>query len=127
MPDASQSSMADLFFQGEVGIRDSSVTGVQTCALPIYGFDLEFSLQVREAGRKLMVADLRVVHHRALELIGDLAVWVEAHIRLAEKWNGTLRDPVSDEPGWKRRARRAEAQREAARAVAMSESLKLDA
>ncbi len=92
-----------------------------------HGFDLDFSLQVREAGRKLMVADLRVVHHRALELIGDLAVWVEAHIRLAEKWNGTLRDPVSDEPGWKRRARRAEAQREAARAVAMSESLKLDA
>src|SRR5260370_28400951 len=24
------------FFQGEDGIRDSSVTGVQTCALPIY-------------------------------------------------------------------------------------------
>src|SRR5260370_36140573 len=25
------------FFQAEDGIRDSSVTGVQTCALPIYG------------------------------------------------------------------------------------------
>ena len=32
-----------------------------------------------------------------------------------------------DEDGWKRRARRAEARREAARAIAMSESLKLDA
>src|SRR5260370_36085934 len=30
------------FFQAEDGIRDSSVTGVQTCALPIY-FDLEFA------------------------------------------------------------------------------------
>src|SRR5207237_7753535 len=27
---------ADFFFQAEDGIRDSSVTGVQTCALPIY-------------------------------------------------------------------------------------------
>src|SRR5436189_3365433 len=25
------------FFQAEDGIRDTSVTGVQTCALPIYG------------------------------------------------------------------------------------------
>src|SRR5260370_16851270 len=25
-----------VFFQGEDGIRDSSVTGVQTCALPIF-------------------------------------------------------------------------------------------
>src|SRR5260370_26001519 len=29
------------FFQAEDGIRDSSVTGVQTCALPIFG-DLSF-------------------------------------------------------------------------------------
>ena len=27
------------FFQAEDGIRDSPVTGVQTCALPISGFD----------------------------------------------------------------------------------------
>src|SRR5260370_2186431 len=45
------------FFQAEDGIRDSSVTGVQTCALPIYmtitdsGSDLNFSLteQVSES------------------------------------------------------------------------------
>src|SRR5207253_5790590 len=30
------------FFQAEDGIRDGHVTGVQTCALPIY-FDLAFS------------------------------------------------------------------------------------
>src|SRR5437763_876261 len=28
------------FFQAEDGIRDTSVTGVQTCALPIFGMDL---------------------------------------------------------------------------------------
>src|SRR2546430_10112095 len=29
------------FFQAEDGIRDLTVTGVQTCALPIYGFLME--------------------------------------------------------------------------------------
>src|SRR5207237_399850 len=28
--------LLDFFFQAEDGIRDSSVTGVQTCALPIF-------------------------------------------------------------------------------------------
>jgi hypothetical protein len=74
-----------------------------------------------------MVEDLEVLHHRPIELVGDLAVWVEAHIKLAEKWHGTLHDSAADEQTWKRRARRAEARREAARAIAMSESLKLDA
>jgi len=92
-----------------------------------HGFDLDFSLQVRGAGRRLRIIDLRVVHHRSLELISDLEVWVEAHIRMSEKWDAVLADPVGDDMGWKRRARRAEARREAARAIAMSESLKLDA
>lgn len=92
-----------------------------------HGFDLDFSLQLREAGRRLVVEDLEIVHHRPIELVGDLAVWVEAHIRLAEKWDAALHDLPVDEETWKRRARRAEARREAARAIAMSESLKLDA
>ncbi len=92
-----------------------------------HGFDLDFSLALRQEGRRLVVADLEVLHHRPIELVGDLAVWVEAHIRLAEKWDGTLHDPPADDETWKRRGRRAEARREAARAIAMSESLKLDA
>ena len=92
-----------------------------------HGFDVDFSLQLRRAGRKLVVADLHVVHHRSLELISDLEVWIEAHIQMAHKWNGTFHGPIDDEHAWKRRARRAEARREAARAIAMSESLKLDA
>src|SRR5699024_11752669 len=31
------------FFQAEDGIRDRNVTGVQTCALPIYGETVEFN------------------------------------------------------------------------------------
>jgi Glycosyltransferase like family len=94
-----------------------------------HGFDLDFSLQVRATGRKLMVADLRVVHHRSLELVSDLDVWVEAHIRIAEKWSDVLDGdiPRDDDDSWKRRARRAEARREAARAIAFSRALTLDA
>src|SRR5437762_8045306 len=35
------------FFQAEDGIRDTSVTGVQTCALPIYGFEGPGTVSVR--------------------------------------------------------------------------------
>src|SRR5260370_13423594 len=35
------------FFQAEDGIRDSSVTGVQTCALPIYMFSLSERIKRR--------------------------------------------------------------------------------
>jgi hypothetical protein len=92
-----------------------------------HGFDLDFSLQVRGTGRKLMVADIRVVHHRSLELISDFELWVEAHVRMAEKWAGTLDEDTEDDAVWKLRARRAEAQREAARAIAFSKTLTLDA
>src|SRR3712207_7107184 len=35
-----RSAISVFFFQAEDGIRDIGVTGVQTCALPIYGYDL---------------------------------------------------------------------------------------
>jgi hypothetical protein len=92
-----------------------------------HGFDVDFSLQVRALGRKLVVADFCVTYHRSLELIPGLEIWTEAHIRVAEKWDGALMLAPDDEEGWKRRARLAEAHREAARASAFSEALKLDA
>jgi hypothetical protein len=92
-----------------------------------YGFDVDFCLQARAAGRRVMVADLRAVFHRSVELVGDLDVWIAAHIQLAEKWGAALNGDGVDEAGWKRRARRAEADREAQRAIAFSTSLKLDA
>ena len=44
------------FFQAEDGIRDYDVTGVQTCALPIYDGILAAIQQTRPAGRKKMIA-----------------------------------------------------------------------
>jgi hypothetical protein len=92
-----------------------------------YGFDVDFCLQARAAGRRVVVADLRAAFHRSVELVGDLDVWIAAHIQVAEKWGPTLNGEVVDDAGWKRRARRAEADREAQRAIAFSTSLKLDA
>lgn len=88
-----------------------------------HGFDLDFCFQVRAAGREVLTADLRVIHHRSLDLIGDIDAWIEAHMRAAEKWH------PGDEDGedWRQRARRAEAEREAARAIAYSGGLSWDA
>src|SRR3712207_7138435 len=41
------------FFQAEDGIRDIGVTGVQTCALPIFGGDVDAAL-VRAADPDLL-------------------------------------------------------------------------
>src|SRR3712207_7146222 len=41
--------MADgVFFQAEDGIRDIGVTGVQTCALPIFSFNLGNKIRLNE-------------------------------------------------------------------------------
>src|SRR5207237_1922759 len=49
------------FFQAEDGIRDSSVTGVQTCALPIWnGHDAaERGGMVQQGGQTLMTSAIR--------------------------------------------------------------------
>lgn len=83
-----------------------------------HGYDLDYCLQVREAGRKVMTADLRAIHHRPLEMLPDLEEWVEAHMAVAEKWDGRI-PGIGHEPGtWKQRARHAEAEADAARALA---------
>jgi hypothetical protein len=94
-----------------------------------YGFDLDFCRQVRAAGRRVMTADLRTIRHRPLEVVREEEhmVWVEAHISLAEKWDGQLPDAEGTAGSWKERARRAEAEREAARTVAYSSVSDLDA
>jgi hypothetical protein len=84
------------------------------------GFDLDYCRQVRAAGRKVLVADLRMVFHRSIELVDERELWIEAHVALARKW-----EPAEDE--WKARARRAEAEREVARAFAHSAMLGMDA
>ena len=64
----------------------------------IHGYDLDFCLQVREAGKKVVTADLKVVHHHSLELVTDTDMWINAHIKVAEKWEGRM--PGIGLPNW---------------------------
>src|SRR6266568_7872446 len=50
----SSRSIPSFFFQAEDGIRDGTVTGVQTCALPICGRDGE-GLPVRHGGERRLL------------------------------------------------------------------------
>lgn len=92
-----------------------------------HGYDLDFCLQVREAGRKIVTADLRALHHRGIEMLPDLESWITAHMRIAEKWDGRM-PGVGQAPGsWEERARRAEAERDAARSIAHTKRLERQA
>ena len=92
-----------------------------------HGYDLDFCLQVREAGRKVVTADFRAIHHRPLEMVPDPEEWIESHVLVAEKWDGRM-PFVGHAPGsWRERALRAEAERDAAHAIARSRALELHA
>ena len=95
----------------------------------IHGYDFDLCLQAREKGKKVVTADLKVVHHHDLKLIRDVGNWIEAHIKVAEKWDGRmpLVGKEGDPEDWKARARRAEAQASAERMIALSSRLYRDA
>jgi hypothetical protein len=87
-----------------------------------HGYDLDFCLQVREAGHKVVTADFRAVHHRDLEMVPDPEEWIEAHVKVAEKWDG--RFGIGTGAGsWQERARRAEADTDAAMLLAHMNSI----
>jgi hypothetical protein len=92
-----------------------------------HGYDLDFCLQVREAGRKVVTADFRAIHHRPLEMVPDQREWIEAHIRIAEKWDGRMPGIGQGAGDWRARALRAEAERDAALAAAHSTALQIEA
>src|SRR5260370_22118162 len=54
------------FFQAEDGIRDSSVTGVQTCALPIFGNHARFREIVIERGARMVPDRIALITMRGL-------------------------------------------------------------
>ena len=81
----------------------------------IHGYDFDFCMQVREAGKKVVTADLQVVHHHSLTLIEDVESWITAYMTVAEKWNGKLPHNGTRDNDWEFRARRAEAEASAAR------------
>jgi hypothetical protein len=92
-----------------------------------HGYDLDYCLQVREAGRKVLTADFRAVHHREIEMLPDPEEWMAAHVAVAEKWDGRM-PGIGTAPGtWRERTLRAEADRDLARAVAHAKVLELEA
>ena len=91
-----------------------------------HGYDLDLCLQVRAAGRRVMTADFRAIHHRQLEMVPDPADWIDAHIRLAEKWDGQM-GIGAGAGSWQERALRAEADTDAALLLAHQNALESDA
>jgi hypothetical protein len=92
-----------------------------------HGYDLDYCLQVREAGRDVITADFRAIHHRQIEMLPDPEEWIEAHIALAEKWDGRM-PRIGTAPGsWRDRALRAEADRDAAGAMTGTKVVELEA
>src|SRR2546425_1601593 len=68
------------FFQAEDGIRDKLVTGVQTCALPIYRADAQPVGGERIGRHEMLETQLRRIY---AELLGDLVqVDLEREARL---------------------------------------------
>lgn len=93
----------------------------------LHGYDFDYCLQARAAGKKIRTANLRVIHNHSLELANDPEGWVEAHVKVAEKWDGRMPGVGQAGGDWKYRARRAEAERGAARAQAISTQLQAEA
>ena len=68
-----------------------------------------------------------MIHHRRLKLIEEPEAWIEAHIQLADKWDGRLPGATPRPADWKQRARLAEAERDAARTQVFSNHSRLEA
>jgi Glycosyltransferase like family len=87
----------------------------------LHGYDFDICMQARAAGKKVVTADFRAIHHHSLELISNPEAWTAAYITLAEKWDGLRPDPGADP---KRRALRAEAEAACAEGVGRSHWLR---
>jgi hypothetical protein len=122
---------------GEVDTVDGFVLGLSPWVVQnvrfdeslgmLHGYDFDFCLQVRAAGRKVVTEDFKVIHHHSLDLVSEPETWIQAHMRIAEKWDGKMPGVGVAGGTWQERARRAEAEAAATRALAVSTQLKSDA
>ena len=87
----------------------------------LHGYDFDICMQARAAGRKVVTADFRVIHHHSLELINDPEAWTLSYIKLVEKWRSQLPDTGADP---EQRALRAEAEAACARGISVSNQLR---
>ncbi len=90
----------------------------------LHGYDFDYCLQVRESGRKVVTADFKAIHHHSLDLVSNPETWVQAHMRIAEKWDGRMPNVGVAGGDWKLRARRAEAEAAVNQALGRSNELK---
>src|SRR5205809_3080748 len=61
------------FFQAEDGIRDVAVTGVQTCALPIFNFPVVFA---QDKGKLTIKLGGQTVGHEEFEIARSGGGWL---------------------------------------------------
>ena len=76
---------------------------------------LRHLLQARAAGSKVVTADLRVIHHHSKTLISDIEDWVDAYVKIAEKWQTEI--APADREEWQRTVLRARAEAAAAKLI----------
>jgi glycosyl transferase family 2 len=93
----------------------------------LHGYDFDFCLQVRAAGRKVVTEDIRAIHSHPLEPFSDPESWIQAHMRVAEKWDGRMPGVGTAAGSWEDRALRAEAERDIARLTDYYNLLQTDA
>jgi hypothetical protein len=93
----------------------------------LHGYDFDLCCQARAAGKKVVTADFRAIHNHSLELISDPDTWIEAYIRVAEKWDGQLSTGGHGSTDWRKRALRAEAEAACAKGEAVSAQLQAEA
>ena len=99
----------------------------ESLGLLLHGYDFDLCLEVRAAGRKVLIDDLRVVHHHSLALVDDPEPYIGGSHE-AGREVGRTDAGVGVAPGeWKLRARRAEAEATVVRAQARSWQLRIDA
>lgn len=94
---------------------------------PHWGYDFDYCLTVRAAGRTVVTADLSVAHHHSLALVTDPEPWIAAHMRAAEKWDGRIPGGSDTEVDWHQRAVRAEGEAVVARLQGAATLLEADA
>jgi GT2 family glycosyltransferase len=90
----------------------------------VHGYDFDICRQARAAGRRVITADLQIEHHHSLDLVKESAIWVDSHMRAADRFQAA---DEATEQEWKRRARRAEASAAAARLLHASRMLQAEA
>jgi hypothetical protein len=93
----------------------------------MHGYDFDYCCQARAAGKKVVTADFRAIHHHSLELIRNVDGWIGAYVTLAQKWDGPMTGNGVPGADWKHRALYAEAEAAAGRMQIRAQNFILEA